>query len=112
AAGQTDALANVAFTNAGVISGAIRNSSGIATGSTTLYLFNASSSVTTLPSSNTYLFPVVAPGPFTLQAQTNHPQGSPLEGLSSGAIAAGQRLIVDVILPPTGVVSGQTIVSG
>jgi len=110
---QTAAVANVAFTNAGVIRGTVRRHTGLAvTGSaTTLYLFNASSSTTQL-AGNTYLLPVVAPGAFTLEAQTNHPQGSPLDGTQPGSIAAGELLTIDVILPPTGTVSGRTIVSG
>jgi hypothetical protein len=112
AASQTTAVANVLFTNAGVIRGTVRRHTGVpATGSTTLYLFGASSSITTLPAS-AYLFPVVLPGAFTLEAQTSHPQGSPLDGTRAGSIAAGDALTFDVILPPTGTVSGRTIVSG
>jgi len=111
-ASQTAAIANVAFTNAGVIRGTVRRHTGLAaTGTTTLYLFNASTSIVSLPSS-TYLLPVVAPGAFTLEAQTSHPQGSPLDGTSAGSIAAGESLTFDVVLPPTGTVSGRTIVSG
>jgi len=111
-ASQTAAVANVAFTNAGVIRGTVRRHTGLAaTGSTTLYLFNASTSITSLASS-TYLLPVVAPGAFTLEAQTSHPQGSALDGTRAGSIAAGESLTFDVILPPTGTVSGRTIVSG
>ena len=106
------AVANVLFTNAGVIRGTVRRHTGLpATGSTTLYLFNASTSITSLASS-AYVLPVVAPGAFTLEAQTSHPQGSPLDGTRAGSIAAGESLTVDVILPPTGTVSGRTIVSG
>src|SRR4029079_7622082 len=111
-ASQTAAVANMAFTNAGVIRGTVRRHTGLAaTGSTTLYLFNASTSITSLASS-TYLLPVVAPGAFTLEAQTSHPQGSALDGTRAGSIAAGESLTFDVILPPTGTVSGRTIVSG
>jgi hypothetical protein len=112
AASQTTAVANVVFTNAGVIRGTVRRHTGVpATGSTTLYLFGASSSITTLPA-NTYLLPVVVPGAFSLEAQTSHPQGSPLDGVRAGSIAAGEALTFDVILPQTGTVSGRTIVSG
>jgi len=111
-ASQTAAVANVAFTNAGVVRGTVRRHTGVpATGTTTLYLSGASSSITTLPAS-TYLLPVVVPGAFSLEAQTSHPQGSPLDGIRSGSIAAGDALTFDVILPPTGTVTGRTIVSG
>ena len=112
AASQTTAVANVVFSNAGVIRGTVRRHTGVpATGSTTLYLFGGSSSITALPAS-TYLLPVVVPGAFSLEAQTSHPQGSPLDGLRAGSIAAGDALTFDVSLPPTGTVTGRAIVSG
>ena len=106
-------VADVVFTNAAIVRGAVRRHTGAIVALPTRVYVN--SYPFDLPSSNTYVFPVVPPGAFSLTAYSYHPQGdqlSALQGFVTGTLAAGEVRDVDVVLAPTGGVSGIVTAGG
>ncbi|MDT7780154.1 MAG: large repetitive protein [Acidobacteriota bacterium] len=109
AAGQTAATQDVVFTGTGIISGVVRRHTGQAVqfgGS--IYVsrpgFGANFGVN---SDGSFSLTGLAPAnDYTLSANIGHPQGSNNTGTATASVVAGQVTAQDVILSPTGTVTG------
>jgi len=108
--GETVAVQNVVFTNAGAISGFVRRQNGQAltngTGTVTASGIGMSSRTASIGADGSFLLRGIAEGSKTLSATINNPQGSALVTTASTTAHAGQIVTQDLTIGPTGAVAG------
>jgi hypothetical protein len=106
-AGQTSAVQDVTFTNTGVVHGFVRRHTGVAVNNGSVELFGGSFDFVSINPDGSYVMTGIPPGVFNLQAETSVPQGgTDLFGRNIVAVIAGQASNADVLIQPTGTVTG------
>jgi hypothetical protein len=116
-AGQTTTAQNVIFTNTGVLRGTVRDhgiavSSGNVQLDTNFNFFAFFFNFNNIAADGSYVLTGIAPGTYGLIAEVPVVPGStPLFGLATATVAAGQATNADINLNPTGTVTG-TVLNG
>ena len=106
---ETTATRDVIFSNTAVVRGFVRRHTGAPVTSGSIFLSGGNpftSQGIWINSDGSYLFTGVSTGNLTLTAYADFAEGSPLTGSKSITLAAGQTLTTDVLIEPSGAVSG------
>jgi hypothetical protein len=105
--GQTTAARDIVFTNTGTVRGTVRRHNGalVTSGFVQIGNFNFFTSVA-LAADGTYSLTGLPTGSYTVTAFMNNPQGTSIRGASPVNVLAGQTVVADITLQPTGSVNG------
>ena len=110
---QTSVVQDVTFTSTGVVHGFVRRHTGVTVNNGSVELFGGSFNFVSINPDGSYVMTGVPPGVFDLQAETSVPQGgTDLFGRSIVAVVAGQASNADVLIQPTGTVTGTIRTAG
>lgn len=105
AVGQTTANQDIVFSNAGQISGHVRYDSGEPVAGGVVLAFEGSGADgSPISTDGSYSIPVIPPSTSVILKATDNLGG--LNGQSSIAVAAGQLVTADVVLEPSGTLTG------
>ncbi|MCU1382031.1 MAG: LamG domain protein jellyroll fold domain protein [Acidobacteria bacterium] len=113
AAGATTAVANVVFSNTGILKGTVRRTSGaVAANATVIATFPAQFGNTSIlfptAGDGSYFAGGLPPGGVTVTGSIQHPQGGSIKltGTAAATVNAGQTQTVNLTIQPTGAIAG------
>jgi hypothetical protein len=110
---QSSAAQDVTFTNTGVVRGVVRRHTGAPVNNGSVELFGGAFDFVSINPDGSYVMTGIPPGVFNLQAETSVPQGgTDLFGRNTVGVVAGQVSNADVLIQPTGTVTGTIRTAG
>lgn len=107
--GLIAASQDVVFGNTGMVMGTVRRFNRVVVSAGTVEIRGdalSQSATAGIGTGGTFTFTGIPEGSFLLAASVPHPQGTPLRGTTSVSVTAGVTAAAEIVLPPTGIVTG------